>query len=100
MRHLLVCLALLVSGASYVGPPPQQDGAKGKQEKKDVKAPDKIPYIEITKGGNGKFRFMVHKGDGTLLGESSCAFATEKDARAAIAEFRTAVYRAEIWPKL
>jgi hypothetical protein len=78
------------SGASYVGPPAQ---------KKDVEV-EKRPYIEITKDAFGeKYRFMVHKGDCTIVGESVRGYATVEEARTAISEFRDAVRRAEVRPR-
>ena len=88
MRQLVVCLALLaafiiVSGASFTGAL-AQDKSKG-------------PYIEVSEGKDGKYRFSVRSGEGKLLAMSGpTGYADEKAALKAIDDLKTALKTAKV----
>jgi uncharacterized protein YegP (UPF0339 family) len=92
MRQLLVCLALLAGFMTVCSVP---DTAVVAQEKKAAKD----PYIEVSEGKDGKFRFNVRSTEGKLLAMSGpTGYATEKDAHKAIEDLKTALKTAKVMP--
>jgi uncharacterized protein YegP (UPF0339 family) len=90
MRQLVVCLALfavfiIVSRASFTGAL-AQDKSKG-------------PYIEVSEGKDGKYRFTVRTGEGKLLATSGpTGYSDEKAALKAIDDLKTALKTAKVMP--
>jgi uncharacterized protein YegP (UPF0339 family) len=72
-----------------------KDKAKDKAKDKDKDA--KVPYFEIGKGRDGKYRFTVRDADGKFLGMSGAhTFATAKEAEEGVEEFKKAVAKAKV----
>ncbi len=88
MRQLAVCLCLLALFASFAVMPHNVAVAQ-----KDGKG----PYIEVSEGKDGKFRFTVRSADGKMLALSG-AHADEKSALKAIEDLKTALKTAKIMP--
>jgi uncharacterized protein YegP (UPF0339 family) len=91
MRQLFLGLVLVAAFA--VASPVQHPVAEGQGARKAAKG----GVIEIGKGKDGKFRFFVRDGEGKLLAMSGPrGFASEKEARAAIATFKEVVRSAPV----
>jgi uncharacterized protein YegP (UPF0339 family) len=96
MRQLLVSIVLLAGFVAVCCVQEAPVAAQGKKDAKDAKA---SPYIDVTEGKDGKFRFVVRNGEGKLLAMSGpSGYATEKDALKAIEDLKEGVGKAKINP--
>lgn len=95
MRTILVC-ALLFGAMALFSTPETLLLAQDKKKDKD-KAGAGIGMIEISEGKDGKFRFTIRDADGKFLANSGANnFASEKEARAGVDEFRAVVAKAKV----
>ncbi len=95
MRQLLVSLVLLAGFATVCCIP---DAPVVAQATKD-KGTKGSPYVDVTEGKDGKFRFVVRNGAGKLLAMSGpSGFASEKDVLKAIDELKEGITKAKINP--
>jgi hypothetical protein len=89
MRTFIVCVLMLGALALFSVPATvtaQKDKGKGAGG-----------TIEISEGKDGKFRFTVRDAEGKFLANSGANnFATEKEARAGVEEFKAVVAKAKV----
>ena len=88
MRQVIVCLCLLALFVGFAAVPNNVAIAQ-----KDAKT----PYIEVSEGKDGKYRFTVRSGEGKMLALSG-AHADETSALKAIENLKTALKTAKIMP--
>ncbi len=95
MKKLFVCAVMLGVMSLLACGVPSAALAQGKKEKAGKPA---AGVFEIGKGKDGKYRFSVRNAEGKFLAGST-AYATEKEIREAIDEFREVVSKAKVTVK-
>ena len=97
MRTFIGSLLLAAVVAVFAGiANPPADAQEKKEKKKDAKKGTGSPVIEIGEGRDGKFRFFVRDGEGTLLAMSGRGFSSAKDAEKAVAELKKVLATAKV----